>query len=70
MTYSDYERTSRAIAPAAPETSSDYDTQVTLRLNRTAGSRLTVSAETGYLQRSGDQEYDGWWVALRTRWSP
>ena len=51
--------------------SSDYkDTQAVLRLNRTSGDKLTLSAETGYLTRSGDRDYDGWWVALRARWTP
>jgi hypothetical protein len=50
--------------------SSDDDTTVVLRLNRESGQRLTLSGEAGYLTRSGDQEYDGWWLALRGRWMP
>ena len=71
ISYSDYERD---IVPLDPDlsggSSSDYDTVVLLRLNRTAGSHFTVGSEAGYLTRSGAIEYDGWWVALRLRWTP
>ena len=33
-------------------------------------NELTLSAEAGYLTRSGDSEYDGWWTGLRARWTP
>ena len=58
---------------------SDYeDITTTLRLNRQTGKNLTLSAEAGYLTRSSDaedapltdQDYDGWWVGLRARWTP
>jgi len=29
-----------------------------------------LSAETGYLLSTGDRDYDGWWVALRARYTP
>ena len=41
------------------------------RLNRQSGDKLTLSAEAGYLTRSGDlEDYDGWWTGLRARWTP
>lgn len=47
-----------------------YDTEVKFRLSRTSGLHLTVGCEAGYLTRSGDADYEGWWVALRARWLP
>lgn len=67
VSYREYERNS-AVASLPP--SDERDTQLLLRLNRTSGDKLTLSAETGYLTRSGDQDYDGWWVAMRARWTP
>ena len=68
--YSDYERDDLSLGPDATGTASDYDTQVLLRLNRMSGASLTLSGEAGYLTRSGEADYDGWWVALRLRWVP
>jgi len=48
----------------------DYDTQFVLRANREFGPKLTASLESGYLNRSGSSNYDGWWVGLRGRWLP
>ena len=67
VSYREYERTPD-VDLVSPVT--DRDTQVLLRLNRTSGNKLTLSAETGYLQRTGDVDYDGWWVAMRARWTP
>ena len=68
--YSDYERDDLSLDPDATATASDYDTQVLLRLNRLSGASLTLSGEAGYLTRSGEADYDGWWLALRLRWVP
>jgi hypothetical protein len=68
--YSAYERRSLELDPSLSTTSNDKDTTVLIRLNRESGERLTLSAETGYLTRSGDSDYDGWWVAIRGRWTP
>ena len=68
--YSDYERDDLSLDPGDTGTASDYDTQVLLRLNRMSGASLTLSGEAGYLTRSGEADYDGWWVALRLRWVP
>lgn len=67
LSFSNYERTNAVSnAPA-----SDYsDIEALFRLNRVSGPHLTLSAETGYLTRSGDSDYDGWWVAMRARWTP
>jgi hypothetical protein len=47
------------------------DLQFIVRLNRdSSGGKLVTSAETGYLDRTGSQNYDGWWVAVRARWYP
>jgi hypothetical protein len=70
VTYSDYERTTFDLDPSLETTTTDQDTTVLVRLNRESGPRLTLSAETGYLTRSGESDYDGWWVALRARWTP
>jgi hypothetical protein len=47
------------------------DLQFFVRLNRdSSGGKLVTSAEAGYLDRTGSQNYDGWWVAVRARWYP
>lgn len=48
----------------------DYDTQVVLRANRESGANLVLSLESGYFNRSGSTNYDGWWVGLRGTWIP
>ena len=35
-----------------------------------AGAHLTISGDTGYFNRSGAQNYDGWWVGLRAKYEP
>ena len=70
VTYTDYERVFASVDPLPPVRTDDYDTQAILRLNRRSGDRLTLTGETGYLQRAGDDPYDGWWVALRARYTP
>lgn len=70
VSYSDYERAGGVLAPDPFELASDYDTQAILRLNHATGAHLTLSGETGYLTRSGTTDYDGWWAALRARWTP
>ena len=70
VSYSDYERAPVTAAPVASDGTNDYDTQATIRLNRKSGARLTLSGEAGYLTRSGDRDYDGWWVGVRARYEP
>ena len=69
LSYNDYERSFDLDAPQA-DTSGDQDWQAIARLNRQSGEKLTLSAEAGYLTRSGDSDYDGWWTGLRARWTP
>jgi hypothetical protein len=70
VTYSDYERSSSDLDPSLATISNDKDTTVLVRLNRESGPRLTLSGEAGYLMRSGESDYDGWWLAIRGRWTP
>jgi hypothetical protein len=70
LSWSEFER-SFAVDPNDPVDGGTYDdVQAILRLNRGSGAHLTLSAEAGYLERSGDTEYDGWWTGLRARWTP
>ena len=69
LSYNDYERSFDVDAPQA-DNSGDQDWQAVARLNRQSGEKLTLSAEAGYLTRSGDQDYDGGWTGLRARWTP
>lgn len=70
LSWSEYER-SFALVPNDPTSDeTNDDLQAILRLNRASGAHMTLSAEAGYLERSGDTEYDGWWVGLRARWTP
>jgi hypothetical protein len=71
LSWSEYEQ-SFAATPTDPAADGTYDdVQATLRVNRKSGEKLTLSAEAGYLTRSGDQDdYDGWWTGLRARWTP
>jgi hypothetical protein len=55
--------------PLSPLTFHDYDRDATLRLTWEAYRNFLTSAEVGYLARSGDQEYDGEWAALRFRYT-
>lgn len=50
----------------------DYnDAQVIARLNRESlGGKIVATAEAGYLNRSGSEDYDGWWAGMRVRWYP
>jgi hypothetical protein len=70
LSYSDYERSSFELDPSLSTISNDKDTTAVFRLNRESGERVTLTGETGYLTRSGERDYDGWWVALRGRWTP
>lgn len=70
LSFSDIERADDFDNPLSTETSSDYDTEALLRLNRTSGGKLTVSGEAGWFQRTGGLDYDGWWVGLRARYEP
>lgn len=68
--YSEFERTQSATGPD-PDLTTDYsDYEFIVRVKRDMGRSLTATAETGYLERTGDTEYDGWWVALRLRYVP
>jgi len=68
--YSDFERIVTSSGPSGLADQNIYDTGITLRLNRTSGPRLTLSGETGFINRTGDANHEGWWVALRARWTP
>jgi hypothetical protein len=70
--YTDYEQSQGSnTVPPVKTVTSDYDTQLMLRLNRTSsGGKLIMSLEAGYLNRSGSEHYDGWWTGLRARWTP
>jgi hypothetical protein len=69
--YTDYQQSQLTTAvPPTKSTTSSYDTQFVLRLNRDSGSRLTTSLEAGYLNSSGSERYNGWWTGLRARWTP
>ena len=70
LSYSEYDRSAEPIGEVVVPTSNDTDVQAIFRLNREMGSKLTLSGEAGYLTRSGDSDYDGWWLALRGRWTP
>jgi hypothetical protein len=70
VAYSDYLRDETLLGPTPLEARHDYDTQLVLRGNRDFGPRVEASIETGFLNRSGQQDYDGWWVGLRGRWIP
>ncbi len=70
LSYSDYEQSAAPIGAVVSPTSNYSDVQALFRLNREVGSRLTLSGEMGYLARSGDSDYDGWWLAVRGRWMP
>lgn len=67
-TYQDYEGANPAVATA--DADHFYDTQIIFRLNQGWSSKLTSSLESGYFSRSGDEDFHGWWVALRTRYVP
>jgi hypothetical protein len=69
--YTDYEQNQAQGDPPVQSTSSNYDTTLIGRLNRTSsGGRLKTSFEAGYLNSAGSVDYDGWWVGLRARWQP
>jgi hypothetical protein len=68
--YSDIERGQSLVGPVGLNTTHDYDTEIVIRGNRDIGSRVTASLEAGFLSRSGDHNYDGWWVGLRGLWTP
>lgn len=70
LLYTEYERSLPELEPLEDSITKDYDTQAVFRLNRETSPRFVVTAEAGYLNRSGDTDYDGWWVGLRGRWSP
>ena len=65
--YGDFERTTETETVLEEQ---NRDTQAILRFSRQSGAKLTLTAESGYLMRSGDADYDGWWVAMRARWTP
>ncbi len=67
--YMDISRNATLTAVDPLASSHDYDTQAILRANRDFGPRLTASLETGFLNRSGSTDYDGWWVGLRGKWT-
>lgn len=73
LSYTEFERTAGFVGPVPTVATRDYYTQALLRLNRKAGARLTITGETGYLNRTnhvGAQNYNGWWVGLRAKYEP
>jgi hypothetical protein len=70
VAYRDYERDPTFIDLVSLDATQDYDTQFVARGNRGFGPRMTASLEAGFLNRSGTQDYDGWWIGLRGRWIP
>lgn len=76
LSVNNYERAVTTPDPTLFTIAEDRDTQAIFRLSRTSGPRLTLIGEAGYLTRSGeddlagDQDYDGWWLGLRARWTP
>jgi hypothetical protein len=69
--YSDYEQTRSDGTPSGFASGSYNDTTLIGRLNRTAsGGKLTTSLESGFVNRSGSEDYTAWWVGLRLRWQP
>ena len=68
--YLNYDRKLGIAIPSTPSESRSRDIQLVLRGNRTLGTRVSASLEIGQLRRSGSQEYQGWWVGLRSRWLP
>ena len=70
VSVNEYEQSAGSLDPDITTTSTFRDLQTLLRLNRTSGERLTLSGEAGWFMRTNDVDYDGWWVAVRARWTP
>jgi hypothetical protein len=71
VSYTDYYRRGTTLDPIPPDDAGhDYDTEVVLRANKEFSPKLSASLESGWFNRSGTTVYDGWWVALRGRWTP
>lgn len=70
ISFENYEVTDFS-ADADEGSASVYDDfELLLRLNRSLGAHLTLSGEVSYLMRSAADDFDGWWVAIRARWTP
>jgi hypothetical protein len=71
VTYTDFEQSEAQGDPPVAVSTNSYATQVFGRLNRTSsGGKLTTSLEAGFVNQSGSDPYDGWYVGLRARWQP
>jgi len=76
VAYVEYERSFDPTNPDNTFLAKSNDTSITLRMSRKTGKSLTFSAETGYVTRNGETgvnspaDADGWWVGLRSRWTP
>jgi hypothetical protein len=68
--FSDYDQTQINPAPEPPTKTYYSDQEYVFRLKRDMSRDITATAEAGWLERSGSQDYDGWWVAFRLRYAP
>lgn len=66
----DYDRDASLLDPVEDPAVEYRDVEFAVRMIRSYTPRISATAETGYLTRSGDREYDGWWVALRLSYEP
>jgi hypothetical protein len=66
----DFDRDANPVDPVLDPAEQYEDSEVVLRLVQMFGVHVSGTAETGYLTRSGDQEYDGWWAAIRFQYEP
>jgi hypothetical protein len=67
--YSEFGRTSGSLVEDDREiTNTSYSTTLLGRLTRRLGERTSSSFEAAWFNRSGFEDYDGWWVALRLRY--
>jgi hypothetical protein len=69
INYTQFERSAEDVDPGLNGGKDKYGTGVSMRLNRATGTRLTTSGELGYVQGAGARVYDGWWTAVRLRYS-
>ena len=71
VSYADRERDATFFVLGDPiPASHTYRTELTLTANRDFGPRVILSAEAGYFNSAGTEDYDGWWVGVRGRWLP
>jgi len=71
LSYTDRERDETVFVVGEPiDASHTYRTELMLQFNRDFGPRVILSAEAGYFNSAGTEDYDGWWVGVRGRWLP